>query len=317
MQRLYEIGFQKAGAWSLKGEELVLQLDNLAERQNVLYAFVTGSTVMYVGKTTQSLQRRMFGYQKPNVDQRTNWRNRIAIVELLKRGQQVDILALADTGLLRYGSFHLNLAAGLEDSIIQTLKPEWNGGRTSALIEAPSEANPPDTSMEAKLEAKVQEVVQHLPKPEPTPALPHVAIEIQAATTAPVQANESKPEPRVHRLAPVAANQPRANMPNNDLLLDAAPHFRLTLQETYYRTGFFNVPINVEKYFGKDAQNITIYCGKEKLAVTGKINRTANTNGTPRIMGQVPLREWFQKRKAMCQLKVSILDPTTIHINDI
>lgn len=294
MQRLYEIGFQKAGTWSLKGEELVLQLDNLAERQNVLYAFVTGSTVKYVGKTTQSLQRRMFGYQKPNVDQRTNWRNRIAIVELLKRGQQVDILALADTGLLRYGSFHLNLAAGLEDSIIATLKPEWNGGRTSAVIEAPTEANPPDTSAEAKLEEKVQEVVQHLPQPEPAPAAPHVAIEIRSQATA----------------------TPPANPRRDDKALTAAPYFVLTLQNTYHRTGFFNVPLNSERYFGRDEQNITIYCGREKLQVLGKINRTANTNGTPRIMGAVPLRQWFQKRQPMSQLKVSILDPTTIHIDD-
>jgi hypothetical protein len=270
MQRLYEIGFQKAGAWSLKGEELILQLDNLAERQNVLYAFVTGSTVKYVGKTTQSLQRRMFGYQKPNVDQRTNWRNRIAIVELLKRGQQVDILALADTGLLRYGSFHLNLAAGLEDSIIQTLKPEWNGGRTSAVIEALSEANPPDASMEAKLEEKVQEVVQHLPMPEPTPAPSHVSIEIRSQSAAPAQATDTKNEPRVHRLAPVAANQPS----HEGKAVDAAPHFILTLQDTYHRRGFFNVPVNCDKYFGRDEQNITIYCGRKKLQVIGKINRT-------------------------------------------
>lgn len=310
MQRLYDIGFQKAGTWSLKGEDLILQLDNLADRQNVLYAFVAGSTVKYVGKTTQSLQRRMFGYQKPNVDQRTNWRNRLAIVELLKRGQQVDILALADTGLLRYGSFHLNLAAGLEDSIIATLKPEWNGGRTSAVIETPSEANPPDTSMEAKLEEKVQDVVQHLPQPEATPAPPHVAIEIRSQATA--NAKDSTSEPRVHRLPPVAANQPSPEAKT----VDASPNFVLTLQDTYHRRGFFNVPVNVDKYFGRDEQSITIYCGREKLQVIGKINRTANTNGTPRIMGAVPLREWFQKRKAMCCLKISIVDPTTIHIND-
>ncbi|WP_413674435.1 GIY-YIG nuclease family protein [Massilia cellulosiltytica] len=293
MQRLFEIGFQRAGRWSLEGEELILQLNDLADRQNVLYAFVTGGTVKYVGKTTQSLQRRMFGYQKPNVDQRTNWRNRIAIVELLKRGQQIDILALADTGLLRYGSFHLNLAAGLEDSIIQTLKPEWNGGRTSAVIETPTEANPTDTSTEAKLEEKVQEVVQHLPKLEPAPARPHVAIEIRTDTNG---------------APPVAAPV--------DKTLTAAPYFLLTLQNTYHRTGFFNVPLNSDRYFGKDEQNITIYCGREKLQVVGKINRTANTNGTPRIMGAVPLRQWFQQRRPMSQLKVSILDPTTIHIND-
>lgn len=114
MNRLYDIGFQRAGRWSLNGEDLALELTSLSDRQNVLYAFVSGNTVKYVGKTTQTLQRRMFGYQKPNRDQRTNWRNRLSIIELLKRGQSVEILALADSGLLRYGAFHLNLAGGLE-----------------------------------------------------------------------------------------------------------------------------------------------------------------------------------------------------------
>lgn len=316
MQSLYEIGFQRAGIWALQGNELFLQPQNLEDRQNVLYAFVSGKTVKYIGKTTQTLQRRMFGYQKPNVDQRTTSRNRLAIVDLLKKGQPVEILALADSGLLRYGSFHLNLAAGLEDSIIQTLKPEWNGGRTSTVIEAPTEANPPDTSVEAKLEAKVHEAVEQLS--EAKLPRPHIVIETRTETNPPTQAIEIKHEPRVQQLEPVALSQPHANMPSHDAkLLDATPHFRLTLQETYHRTGFFNVPINVEKYFGKNGESVTIYSGRERLVVNGKINRTANNNGTPRIMGQVPLREWFQKRKAMSHLKVSILGPTTIHINDV
>lgn len=33
---------------------------------------------------------------------------------------------LADHGLLRFGGFHLNLAAALEDSLINDLRPPWN-----------------------------------------------------------------------------------------------------------------------------------------------------------------------------------------------
>jgi len=33
---------------------------------------------------------------------------------------------LPDNGLLHFGDFHVNLAAGLEDSIIKTLNPLWN-----------------------------------------------------------------------------------------------------------------------------------------------------------------------------------------------
>jgi hypothetical protein len=295
MHRLYEIGFQRIGRWLLNGDDLALELLNVMDRQNVLYAFVSGKTVKYVGKTTQTLQRRMFGYQKPNQDQRTNWRNRLAIVDLLKRGEPVEILALADSGLLRYGSFHLNLAAGLEDSIIQTLKPEWNGGRTSTVIESPTEANPPDTSNEAKLEAQVQEVVQRASEPVQTVEKPVPTIETRAKVSPTRTASEPKPVPKE---------------------LSAAPHFILTLQDTYHRRGFFNVPVNCDKYFGRDEQSITIYCGREKLQVIGKINRTANTNGTPRIMGAVPLREWFQKRRVMSPLKISIVDLTTIHIHE-
>jgi hypothetical protein len=38
----------------------------------------------------------------------------------------VEIYALPDNGLLRYGGFHVNLAAGLEDSIVRDLNPPWN-----------------------------------------------------------------------------------------------------------------------------------------------------------------------------------------------
>lgn len=294
MHRLYEIGFQKAGRWTLQGEELVLQLEHIFNSRNALYAFVSGSSVKYVGKTTQSLQRRMFGYQKPNIDQRTNWRNRIAIIDLLRRGQPVEILAMADTGLVRYGDFHLNLAAGLEDSIIQTLKPEWNGGRSETVIATANEVGALQSAVEAGLEESVQELAQELPNPEAAAAPSQISIEMRTG---------------------VKATPPTCTA--HDKTAVAGPYFVLTLQNTYHRTGFFNVPLNSDRYFGKDEQTIRIYCGKEKLAITGKINRTANTNGTPRIMGAVPLRQWFQKRKPMSQLKVSILDPTTIHINDV
>jgi hypothetical protein len=296
MQRLYEIGFRHAGRWELRDGQLALELLDLTDHQNVLYAFVSGTSVKYVGKTTQTLQRRMLGYLRPNQDQRTNWRNRIAIVDVLKRGKPIEILALADPGLFRYGSFHLNLAAGLEDSIIQVVKPEWNGGRTSTVIESPAEANPPNTSEEAQLEAQI----------------PNVALAPVLAADAIERALPSVIVPKS-----ISALRASSNNESEQKALSSAPHFILKLQETYHRTGFFNVPVNCEKYFGRDEQSIKIYCGQERLLVTGKINRTANGNGTPRVMGAVPLREWFQKRKAMSPLKVMILDPATIYIQDV
>ena len=251
MHRLYEIGFEMCGRWFLDGAQLGLELNHQGERKNVLYAFISNDAVKYVGKTTQTLQRRMLGYQRPNGDQRTNWRNHESILELLRQGSPVEILALADTGLMRYGAFHLNLAAGLEDSIISVLNPAWNGGRSSAVIEKPEESNPPDTSKEAQLEAN---------------------------------------------------------------MTSSHKSFPLTIQETYFRTGFFNVGVSYSKDFAGDQANLTIYCGEEKQVVQAKINRTANANGTPRVMGGVRLREWFQKKNPMDVVIVTVINPNAITI---
>lgn len=136
MNRLLEVGFQLAGHWQLEGEALRLELLRFATRRNVLYAFVSDGQVMYIGKTTQSLSTRMRGYLNPSATQTTNINNNRRIKELLQIGAAAQILVLPDNGLLRYGGFHINLAAGLEDDLIRTVDPPWNGGRTEPLVEA-------------------------------------------------------------------------------------------------------------------------------------------------------------------------------------
>lgn len=127
MNRLLEIGFQVAGHWTLAGETLACELIRHATQSNILYAFVCDGRVMYVGKSTKSLRQRMYGYRNPGSTQATNLKNHHHLKRLLAAGSSIDILALPDNGLMHYGTFHLNLAAALEDSIIATLKPEWNG----------------------------------------------------------------------------------------------------------------------------------------------------------------------------------------------
>ena len=81
---------------------------------------------MYIGKTTQKLKKRMYGYQNPGPSQSTNIRNNANIKSILASGTPVELYALPDNGLLHFGAFHLNLAAGLEDSINKELRPKWN-----------------------------------------------------------------------------------------------------------------------------------------------------------------------------------------------
>jgi hypothetical protein len=131
--RLKVVGFTVAGCWKLSGDALEFELSvELASARNVLYAFVVDDGLMYVGKTVDTLRKRMYGYKNPGATQSTNIRNNAKIRESLAQGRRVEILALPDNGLLHYGGFHVNLAAGLEDSLVRDLMPTWNGGRKEA-----------------------------------------------------------------------------------------------------------------------------------------------------------------------------------------
>jgi len=136
LQRLEEIGFRCCGQW--KATELGgirISLNEHASSTNALYAFVSKDEVLYIGKTTQQLRKRLYGYQNPRNTQTTNIRGNAAIVAALAESHLIEVYVLPDHGLLRFGGFHLNLAAGLEDSLINDLRPTWNKrfGREDAL----------------------------------------------------------------------------------------------------------------------------------------------------------------------------------------
>jgi hypothetical protein len=129
MDRVLRIGFRKVGDWLRTDAGVSYKLDGLAPHPNTLYAFVVDGDVRYVGKTTKTLRGRLNGYVRPSDSQSTNKRIQALIRSALDAASSVEIYALPDEGLHHIGVFHLNLAAGLEDSIIRTLDPLWNGGR--------------------------------------------------------------------------------------------------------------------------------------------------------------------------------------------
>jgi hypothetical protein len=102
------------------------ELDSERLTSNVLYSFVSGDEILYVGKTTRALRDRMYQYQRPGSSQRTNIRVNAAISDMLRTGASIEIHVLPDPGNMEYRGFHLNLAAGLEDSLISELDPKWN-----------------------------------------------------------------------------------------------------------------------------------------------------------------------------------------------
>lgn len=91
--------------------------------------------------------------------------------------------------------------------------------------------------------------------------------------------------------------------------------FSFTLQPTYYKTGFFNVGVSAQKFLGADGETIELYLGNVTEPILGTINRRANQNGTPRIMGGTELRDWFNATApVMAIIIVEVLSPTAIRL---
>jgi hypothetical protein len=126
LNRLAEIGFQKAGCWSLDAGKPAIVLEHHASEADVLYAFVSGGEVLYVGKTRTPLGKRMSGYQRPGPTQRTNLACNARILDLLTAGQSLDLFTRCEDGVTQIGSFRVSQAAALEDAIIRELRPKWN-----------------------------------------------------------------------------------------------------------------------------------------------------------------------------------------------
>lgn len=254
MNRLLSIGFSNVGHWKLENDMLKYHLISHKAAKNILYCFISNGEVKYIGKTTMKLTKRMSGYQNPGSSQSTNIRVNGKIIELLQKDEPVDIFILVDNGLLKYGDFEINLAAGLEDTLIYQIGPEWNFMGNNRF--------------EVDKESENEELI---------------------------------------------ANKDKGETIDEELPLT----FEVILGKAYYNQGFFNVPQDCSNEFGADKTNIEIQLGKNSNNILqGYINRTANINGTPRIMGGKALTDWLQKNYIQDEvLKVDILTEASIRLN--
>ncbi len=126
LQQITDIGFEKAGSWQIQQNNLDYTLEKYSKTHNILYAFVADNKIKYIGKTTGTFKRRMNQYKNPGSTQSTNQHSHDHILKLLAQNIAVDIYIFVDKKPLKHEGFDINLAAGLEDSLIATLSPPWN-----------------------------------------------------------------------------------------------------------------------------------------------------------------------------------------------
>lgn len=104
--------------------------------------------------------------------------------------------------------------------------------------------------------------------------------------------------------------------PINEPVITTVGAFTFILQPTYYKTGFFNVGIGSQDFIGADGETIELFLGNDTHPILGSINRRANANSSPRIMGGTGLKNWFNKcTSEMDKISVEVLSPTAIRLH--
>lgn len=135
---LLHIGFVDIGRWEPDGDFIAYRPDEAGiwkvdlRKPNALYAFVQGDDIRYIGKTSRSIRTRFTGYCKPADTQQTNKRCHGHIRTSLDNGVETRILVFTPISHLRYADYEIDLAAGLEDSLIKAFNPPWNGRASQA-----------------------------------------------------------------------------------------------------------------------------------------------------------------------------------------
>lgn len=94
------------------------------------------------------------------------------------------------------------------------------------------------------------------------------------------------------------------------------PTYELTLHKTYYDKGFFNLGVDIERFVRPDSGPLDILVGGSKCKISGRVDRIANSNGTPRVFGGAELQHWLQRNFSLKSVvDVHIIGPREIWIN--
>lgn len=126
MNRLSHIGLIHVGQWTYEQNTLRFNLTSNDSTEKVLYFFSSKGIIKYIGKTRNDLFTRMHQYHQPHASQSTNTRVNSAIKSHLQSGNPLDIHILIDNGQVSFHEFKVNLADGLEGTLINLTNPEWN-----------------------------------------------------------------------------------------------------------------------------------------------------------------------------------------------
>jgi hypothetical protein len=91
--------------------------------------------------------------------------------------------------------------------------------------------------------------------------------------------------------------------------------FKLRIEQTYWSKGFFNVPVDFERFLSDDDGPLDLFLGDAVEPTSGRVTRSANRNATPRAFGNKPLQHFFQSQFNVGDfVNVEFVSPRSVRI---
>lgn len=270
MEKLLELGFKKVGIWKKDEKVLSFELSEFKDSADIIFAFVQNSTVAYMAVSNGNFETFLNTFVNPsNIDlEKTGVKN--SILKALDNGE-VAIYALKNK---KFFGLMTRFSQSEIINLIKEIKPSWNSDvkdRMKNIVGKDRNAVLKSEQLKEKEREKEKEEAEERAAKE---------IETKADT-------EKAPEPVKETVSKPAAKEKSKKQYESYIFI---------LGKSYYERGFFNLKTSYSHLVGEDKSEIQIILeGKEKYTIPGKINRTANVSKAARIIGNKPLRMWFQE----------------------
>ncbi len=105
-------GFEEVGSWNLADEGIQCDLHVELDPKQALLAYAMGENVVYIGRAHRAAGKA--GYVGRSI------RNALA------RDKQIKVFALLEWEPFDHCGLTVNVAAGVEDELVDRMQPPWN-----------------------------------------------------------------------------------------------------------------------------------------------------------------------------------------------
>lgn len=290
MEKLLELGFKKVGIWKKDEKVLSFELSEFKDSADIIFAFVQNSTVAYMAVSNGNFETFLNTFVNPsNIDlEKTGVKN--SILKALDNGE-IAIYALKNK---KFFGLMTRFSQSEIINLIKEIKPSWNSDvkdRMKNIVGKDRNAVLKSEQLKEKEREKEKEEAEERAAKE---------IETKADT-------EKAPEPVKETVSKPAAKEKSKKQYESYIFI---------LGKSYYERGFFNLKTSYSHLVGEDKSEIQIILeGKEKYTIPGKINRTANVSKAARIIGNKPLRMWFQENAEVnSELRITFISKKKIKL---